>query len=198
MDEPERRVIDVALNDMDVGQVTDVLEGSFHRSAEINGNHLRAAIHCCEVGVAPHATACVHDHLAAEVVGLDRPYPIKELRLKVIMHLDEVQPLPAKCIRSLLFRRIQNIRKESRDAAADGIGAAAIGTGERARSDVMTRVHSVAECERTVALRTPQEIEKPRLHAGWERLRHWATTKQDRRLPCARSMTASSQMSAAL
>src|SRR5439155_27391355 len=97
----EGRMVDVALDDVCVGQLADVGISSVDRIAKVHGDDLPGSVPARVVSVAAVPAAGVEHYLVSEEIGLDRIDPIEELRLVLVVELDELFPLPPESRRRL-------------------------------------------------------------------------------------------------
>ena len=161
----ERRVEDVALDDVDVRPSADEPLRALDAEAQIHGDHVARAPLGGEVRVPPEPAARVEDNLVAEVVRAERLDPVEQLTLRLGMDLDEVLPLPAEGALNLLLGSRELGREQARDAPFDRVAGRAAPAGELAALDVGGAVRLRLESEVAAADRAGDQVEEPSLHA---------------------------------
>ena len=116
----------------------------------------------------PNAATGVEHDLVAEARGVEGMDPVQELRFVLVVHLDEVTPLPSEGTRGVLGLVGEMVGQQSRDATSDRVPAPACLACELAFDDLaggvrrrVTRPH-----ESPAAHRAGHEVEESGLHGA--------------------------------
>src|ERR1051326_5180580 len=99
----KRQIIDIALDNMNVGKIARILKSHFHGIAEIDADHLTRAKARRTPGMASLAAAGIEDQLVAKEVSTDRFDPIEKLLFVDLIKMREGLPGIAKTSRRLLL-----------------------------------------------------------------------------------------------
>src|SRR5712691_10040452 len=165
----ERRVVDVALDDVHVGHLSKVGVRGFDGIAQVHGHDLSRTVLPGVVGVPTVPATCVEHDLVAKEVGLNGMDPVEELRLVLVVELDELLPLPAESRGRPLDDRRQARGQQPRDAVAHGEPRGAGKADELARLDLAFAFgvgHRVAKLQPAAARWAREHVHQPRLHDG--------------------------------
>ena len=163
----KRRVVDVALHHVCVRHLAHVCVGGLDRIAEVHPDDFPRSIPRGIEGVPAVATARVKDDLVPKKIGLDGIDPVEELGLVLVVHLDELLPLPPESGRRPFDHRREARWQQARYPAANREQRRA-GLAHQLASDdlgLALRVgFRVAQSQLAAARRAPQQLDEPRLH----------------------------------
>src|ERR1044072_3448350 len=109
----------VALDDLNVVEVGEVLVSRLHGGAQVERDDLARSVLRSELSMAARPAACIEDSFAAEGPRLERMNPIEELPFQLKRELGEVLPLPTDRCGSLRLLVHQVRRDKARNRTAD-------------------------------------------------------------------------------
>ena len=92
----DRRVQQVADNDVGVWELTGVLEGNKCALAQIQGDNCFGTARSHDCGVAPLPASSLEYNLVREISGSQRSHPVEELLLVVVAKIAPARPFLRK------------------------------------------------------------------------------------------------------